>query len=391
MSPPLRIIHAALSLRESYGGPARSIPALADALAERGLDVVLLTADNEITTDPLVRPRHSGVTFTTVPGVLDGSGLALWMPRFRAAITHAMAPGVPTVLHDHGLWRATNRAMAAVARAKSVPLVVSPRGMLQEWAREHRGARKRVAWALYARRDLASVRALHATSASEARTLLALGLRVPVVLVPNGVAMPERVASADHDRATRRLLFLGRLAPIKGLTTLVEAWRMARPSGWTLTLAGPDEDGYAASVRRAIADAGVAESVTLTGGVRDADKWALISAHDAVVLPSHSESFGVAVAEGLAAGRPAITTTGTPWQSLVDARCGWWVSPDARSLADAIRALAATSGTERDAMGRAGRALVERAYSWARVAEQLTAVYEWAARGGAPPDSLVRP
>ena len=209
----------------------------------------------------------------------------------RGALATRVAMGRPAVLHDHGMWRVTNRAMAALARSERLPLVVSPRGMLQPWARAHRGVRKRVAWALHARRDIASAGALHATSVEEAQTLLALGPRVPVVLVPNGVELPPHVRAPDPARPERQLLFLGRLSPIKGLTTLVDAWALARPAGWSLVLAGPDEDGYAETIRRAIARSGVGESVTLRGRVSDTDKRALLAASDAIVLPSHSESF----------------------------------------------------------------------------------------------------
>ena len=45
----------------------------------------------------------------------------------------------------------------------------------------------------------------------------------------------------------------------------------------------------------------------------DEEKWAALGQAEFLVLPSHSENFGIVVAESLAAGRPAVTTVGTPW------------------------------------------------------------------------------
>ncbi len=392
MTPSLRIVHAALSLRASYGGPARSIPALADALVEQGLAIDIVTAANDAPGDAMMRPRDPRVTVTTVPGVFDRKGLALWTPQFRRALESRARAGGPVVLHDHGVWRPTNHAMAQCAASLRVPLLVSPRGMLEGMARHHRGGRKRVAWALWARRDLARARCLHATSAGEASTLAALGLGLPVAMIPNGVVLPATVEAPAANRPERQLLFIGRLVAVKGLTLLIEAWRRAAPPGWRLVIAGPDEDGYAAVLRRAIDDARVSATVTLAGALDDAAKWDALAASDVLVLPSLTESFGGVVAEALAAARPVIATTTTPWPQLEDEQCGWRAAPTPEALAAAITA-ACVDGNDatRAQMGARGRAYAAAHLGWTSVARDMTALYAWLVNGGPAPATVRQP
>src|SRR4030095_16360119 len=95
------------------------------------------------------------------------------------------------------------------------------------------------------------------------------------------------------------------------------------------------------------------------------------------VLPSHSENFGMVVAEALACGLPVITTKGTPWEVVGRERCGWWVDVGVEPLAHALRTAVALDDAERSEMGSRGRRLVEREYTWPAAAKKMASVYQW--------------
>ena len=132
-------------------------------------------------------------------------------------------------------------------------------------------------------------------------------------------------------------------------------------------------------------EAGVESEFSFAGPVQEARKWDFFARADLFVLPSFSENFGLVVGEALAAGVPAITTRGTPWQELVTQRCGWWVDVGVEPLAAALREAVACSDAERAEMGRRGRRLVEEKYAWPAVARQMKAFYEWVLGGGPTP------
>jgi glycosyltransferase involved in cell wall biosynthesis len=176
-------------------------------------------------------------------------------------------------------------------------------------------------------------------------------------------------------------VFLGRIYPVKGLPMLVEAWSRVRPAGWRLVIAGPDEAGHRREVEAAVAAAGLTDVVSFPGAVSGAAKTALLTGTDLFVLPSHSESFGMALAEALAHGAPALTTTAVPWPALEQRQCGWRAAPSADGLAEKLRVATAMDRPTLRAMGGAGRELVAAEYGWPRIASAFVSLYESLARG----------
>ncbi len=352
----MKVLVSATSLQASYGGPAFSVSRLASALSEAGAEVALWAADGSATSSPLTRPS-TGLSFH------DGS-LRRLVETFR-----------PDVLHDNGLWLAHNHRVARMGRAFGLPRVVSTRGMLEPWARSHRRWKKWAAWRLYQKRDLDSAAALHATSSAEADNLKRLGLRPPVAAISNGMDLPERASSAGPGGGARTALFLGRIHPVKGLPVLMEAWGRVRPQGWRLVVAGPDQGGHRKEVEAAVRAAGIGETVSFVGAVMDGAKAALLEGADLLILPSHTESFGMAVAEALAHGVPALVSTAAPWPMLERLGCGWLATPTAAGLADALSRAVDTEPEALRRMGEAGRALIAAEFGWPRVASQFLALY----------------
>jgi glycosyltransferase involved in cell wall biosynthesis len=236
---------------------------------------------------------------------------------------------------------------------------------------------------LYQERDLKRARCHITSSEVEARNLRRFELGVPIVTIPNGVDMPEELTSEvmgepsrGEDGRQRTALFLGRIYPIKGLPTLIEAWARVRPEGWLLRIAGPDEAGHLRQVERAISAAGLGSVVSFAGPIEPERRKAAFLDADLFILPSHSESFGMAVAEAMAHGLPVLTTTAAPWSILRENNCGWWVDPTVDGLAEALyQATRLDTGALR-AMGAKGRALIPLEFSWARIADRMLSTYE---------------
>lgn len=125
-----------------------------------------------------------------------------------------------TLIHNHGIWLPLNHYASVTAQRLNIPLIISPRGMLEPWARSYRGWKKALAWHFYQRRDLKAASVLHATSEQEAKNLQSLGLRIPVAIIPNGVSVPEFTEPEVKDINKKRLFFYHVFIPKKDLLTL---------------------------------------------------------------------------------------------------------------------------------------------------------------------------
>lgn len=387
----MKVIHTIASLAAETGGPARTVRGLSAALSAAGADITLLTVAASDTGGDAGESSSGQVDTFVVKARISLGERRLWAPDFERALQRLVESERCQVIHDHGLWEATNQAAARVAESAGLPLIVSLRGTLEPWSRQHHRWRKQIAWRLYQRRHLRQARLIHVTSENEAQSARMAGLDTPLAIIPNGVdvSIMER-PGVRVDKTIRTLLFLSRIHPIKGLLNLVEALRQIDLSGWRVILAGGDEDGHRAMVEAAVQAARLDGKVVFHGSVTDADKWELYRQADLFVLPSYSENFGLVVAEALASGVPVITTTGTPWQILQTHACGWWVDIGPGPLAAALRDAMALSDAERLAMGARGRQLVMTHFGWPAIARQMLAAYAWVVGEGPVPD-CVRP
>lgn len=386
----LSVTHVVASLHPSAGGPSRTVTQLCDALAaHQDIDVALLS--QSLFGEPVVQSTIGEVE-ATVAQSKSLLALRLGMPVHQE-LARLAKQRYQALIHSHGTWAPVNHWATRAAVSRKIPLISQPRGMLEPWALNHKALKKKIAMALFQRRDLESAALFIATAAMEYESIRALGLRQPVAVIPNGVlfgAIPvpdsSAVASVPH-RPERLALFLSRVHPKKGIPTLLNAWALAAPQGWRLQIAGPDEGGHLAEVMALARKLGIDHAVDYLGELAgDAKAQAYLGA-DLFVLPTFSENFGVVVAEALAHGLPVITTRGAPWADLETFGCGWWVDIGLDPLVLALREAMALTDDERRAMGERGRDYVRR-YDWGDIARQTIDVYRWVLGQGPQPDCV---
>lgn len=354
-------MHVIPGISRAGGGPSRSSQALVAALERAGCETWLLSCK------PGETAWVDGVKHFAAP--LEGEGL----PRF---FRRMIGDVKPDVIHLHGIWQWCIHQAAVAAREADVPYIVAPRGMLEPWSLQQRALKKKVALALYQRRDLKLAAALHATAESEAEQFRRLGFVNRVIVSPNGVILPKELPERRvREDGKRRMLFVSRIHLKKGLMELAEAWARVRPEGWTMEIVGTDADGFQAAVERRVEELGIAGDWTFTGPLTDDAKWVAYRRADVFVLPTYSENFGIVVPEALYAEVPVVTTKGTPWGELKSEGCGWWIDIGVEPLAEALGKAMALGDGEREEMGKRGRALVERKYRWEAIGKQMRNSY----------------
>ena len=199
---------------------------------------------------------------------------------------------------------------------------------------------------------------------------------------------PDRYRIAPHDGQT--LLFVGRLAGVKGVPILLEAMAAlkARHPALRLVLIG---DGPERATLEALAKP-LGDSVSFLGYRSQSEVAEALAQADVFALPSFAEGVPVVLMEAMAAGVPVVATQIAGIPELVrHGDSGLLVPPgDAEALTEAIDALLA-SADRRRAMGSAGRATVAAEFNIHREAARLSALFTAYAEGRTPPRREARP
>ncbi|NNE82716.1 MAG: glycosyltransferase, partial [Alphaproteobacteria bacterium] len=128
------------------------------------------------------------------------------------------------------------------------------------------------------------------------------------------------------------------------------------------------------------------QRVEFSGPLYGEDKWRAYQEADLYVLPSHSENFGMTVAEALAAGTPVITTRGAPWAELEPRGVGWWIDIGVDALVASLQEAMTSSPEELIVRGERGREWMIQKFSWQRVGTMMDQTYQWLLHRGEMPN-----
>ncbi|MGO9312921.1 MAG: glycosyltransferase [Syntrophobacteraceae bacterium] len=372
----MKLVHVVPSIFEEASGPSYSVVRLCESLITQGLEVTLAALD----WGPLPSPPPFLKTFSLGLGPRR-LGRSPAMLNWLADHAHSRTIDL---IHNHSLWMMPNVYPGRVARKYDVPLVVSPRGTLSKWAFKSGARVKRVFWPLVQKPALAATACFHATAESEFEDIRRMGFRQPACVIPNGIDIPPPKLRPHTD--ARTLLFLGRIHPVKGVDMLLRAWAAVEPRfpEWELRIAGPNNNGYLPKMQSLAEELGL-KRVVFCGPLYGDTKQAAYREAELFVLPTHSENFGITVAESLAAGTPAIVTKGAPWSSLERNRAGWWIDIGVDPLVACLEEAMSQSRSELINRGRFGREWMVRDYSWARIGQMTHLTYRWLLFGGETP------
>jgi glycosyltransferase involved in cell wall biosynthesis len=278
------------------------------------------------------------------------------------------------VVHGHGFYTGVNWSLGRAARRTNRPLVYHPHGMLEPWILGRSRGKKALAHWLFESANFAHAGLWRALTDREASQIRVLGIKAPVVVAPNGIDVAAFDSPAPAIVKERKvILFLGRIHPKKGLPLLLSAWSRATGfhASWEIVIAGPDEQGHRAQLEAQIGAEGIRNSVRFVGVVGGAAKVAWLQAADLFVLPSHSEGFSVAILESLASRTPVLATHACNFPEIESIGAGWLCDAEAGSLGRSLDAALSADDAERSQRGLAGRALVERDYTWSAIARKL--------------------
>lgn len=203
-------------------------------------------------------------------------------------------------------------------------------------------------------------------------------------IVHCGVDTARYAPAPDRGAGGPRVLFVGRLAAVKGVSLLLDAFAAAAGPEARLDLVGDGPER--AALERKTASLGIEERVTFHGYRTQSEVAGFLARADLFALPSFAEGVPVALMEAMAAELPVIAPRVAGVQELVEhGRAGLVTPPgDLESLAAALRRLLADPAL-RARMGAAGRERVAAEFASRDEGARLAALFRASAAGALPP------
>jgi glycosyltransferase involved in cell wall biosynthesis len=325
------------------GGPARSVHALVEALANEFSFFVVTSATDTSATGPMLSVR---------PGRWNTFGRALVWYESRhhmsaRTVARLLRDSKPRVIYLNSLLDYRFGILPLlVARTlfRGVPVVLAPRGELSPGALALKRQKKQVFITTFRLLNLHNAITWHASTDREKADIervFGLSVKVHVAidlragLSGEGFEPNHRQRESDDHGAS--LVFLSRIVRKKNVATLIEAMHFVRGSA-RLFIAGPIEDPrYWGECQELINGLPDPQTVTYVGPIPADDVVSFLNRFDLFILPTLGENFGHVVLESLAAGTPVIVGDDTPWHQIEPSGAGWLCDPaNAQALADQI-------------------------------------------------------
>lgn len=394
----MKVLHVIPSLSPSRGGPTKVALNLVKTLRECGVDAEIATTnDNGAENTQLLdvplnqRTEYQGVPVWFLPLFSSPSkGVSVARDRgflFSADLTRWLWQHIRDydILDNHYLFSYASTCAGAIARWQKVPYTVRTMGQLAPWALAQSRRKKQLYTLIIERHNLNHATAIHCTSAGEVEDVRNFGITAPTVTLSLGV--DPQIELPDAKQKLRQIynlapetpvvLFLSRLHYKKRPDLLIEALHRLKNENhdFHLILAGSGEPDYLNYLTDLVSSLGLASHTSTPGFVSGKDKDLLLQGSDIFVLPSFSENFGIAVAEALAAGLPAIVTPDVQIASeIAAAEAGVVIEGNVEALAGAIAQLL-SSPNQRHQLGEKAAKLAGDRYSWEAHAPQLADIY----------------
>ena len=354
------------------GGVQEHIRDLAETLMDLGHQVSVITPADDDTVLPAyavsagraVPVPYNGSVGRVAFGFLSASRVRRWLKEGQFDVLHVHEPAAPS-LSLLAAWSATGPIVATVHIANPRSRLLHAATPILEYVGEKISARIAVSEA--------------------ARTTLVEHLGGDAVLIPNGVNV-RRYEKADPlpgwPGPGGALGFLGRMDEArKGLAVLLAAFGILGPQrpGLRLLIAGPgDAEEAMEKVPPALRD-----RVVLLGQVSEEDKVRVYHSVDVFCAPNTGgESFGIVLAEAMAAGAPIVASDLDAFRMVLrGGQAGeLFATGDPDALAQAAARLLDDPARRAELSAAARRAV--RAFDWPAVAREVVQVYETVRLGG---------
>jgi glycosyltransferase involved in cell wall biosynthesis len=388
----MKILHIIRTLDPAWGGPVEGVRNLVSQALLRGYKAEVVCAD-----DPAslwLRAWNARVHAVGAGRLQYGftTSLDRWLSGNLAQFD---------VVVVHGIWMYFGYAVWKATRRIRVPYFLFTHGALDPWFRRRyplKHVKKIIYWKALEHKVLRDAERVLFTTEEE--MLLAdrafLPYQCRTEITGYGIARPDLPDNFNKKRSIADLtavhpdlgnrdfiLFLARVHEKKGIDFLLEAFSASKPGrpDVALVVAGPGDKTIMNNLRVLSSSLGIARDVIWTGPLYGSEKWNLLRAAEAYILPSHQENFGISVVEALACGTPVLISDKVNiWREIETTRSGLVAPDDVEGCISLLKGWAALSSEEKTRMSVSAKGCFESHFDITVTSDRYFALLQGRAR-----------
>ena len=370
----MKVIHIIENLDNSYGGPAKSVPLLVKYLNKLNITNKIFTVQVYTNESNSVLDKNS-IDVSKVP--IKGIRKIKYSPYLKDKIIEEITND--TIIHIHTVWTYPTYIGYKIAKEYNLPLIVSVRGTMYEWALNQSKYIKKFAMWLFQKKMLKYADIIHVTEGGEIEALKNIGIDNNFTLIPNGIELDDKIDGLSqnilskiyYNKNKRYVMFLGRIVHNKGLHYLISSYKQLKnkyKDVEVLIIGGVEDKLYFNKLEKI-------EGIHFLGMLDGIEKHTVFSISSLFILPSKSENFGMSIAEAMSYKIPIITTQGTPWQEIEKHNAGWWVKLSENNIVKALSEALECTDEELQTRGNCCFDIIKN-YTWDKQALKMKQTYK---------------
>lgn len=366
----MRILHLIPYIHPRYGGPSKAVIDMCKVQKQMGINVEIATTHFHNESPHLVEELKIHSFQSHIGEFKYSASLKKWLSYNIKRYD---------LVHIHTIFAYSTLIGSKICRDNEVPYIIVTTGQLYKYCLNNGSKlRKKIWWNLFDKTCLEKSSAIHFTTFEEMKRMdVNLNNKKRYVL-PIGIDYNEQNTIEISDILNKNyFLFLGRINPIKGLNILLPAVsKILTNNNYHLVIAGKGDPDYIKSLKNKIRKLGISNKVIFVGHVSGSRKYTLLKFAKALVLPSHSENFGIVVIEAMSVGTPVLISNKVGiYDDIIKAKAGMVFnlrSDEIKFCADKI----INNSEFAKKISKNASKLVKEKYNWPKITKTQIEIYE---------------
>ena len=300
---------------------------------------------------------------------------------------------IGSIFHIHGLWRMPTAYLSI--NKINASFIISPHGMLSQWALKRSSLKKKIALKLWEARTIKQAKCLHALSNAEVKQIKNIDERIPVALIPNCIENNYTEYASLTKKEIREmcgfsklgispkdkiLLYLGRFHKGKNLDLLIKVWSSIRKdvkkNSWKLVIIG---DGFMKGKLEALNSIYPKSKNNwyLLPPRFNKEKFLSFYASDAFILCSDSEALPMSPLEAMSTGLFCLLSKECNLNDFIDNQLAFGIEKNEIKFKNSLLKLINQCSKERENLKKNIIDYLKRKYSKEVVGKKYIELYSW--------------